>query len=47
MFFQSVNDYNFIIPIYASQTTHFGTDYYTGPVGSVLNDERFVGWMVR
>jgi hypothetical protein len=46
IFFQSATDFNFIIPIEAYDTTPLGANYYSGPVGSVLNDERFVSWMV-
>lgn len=45
-YLQSSDDFNAIIPIEAFDTTVHGANYYSGPVGSVLNDQRFVGWMV-
>ena len=45
-FFQSFDDQNFIIPIEAYDTTPFGSSLYSGPAGSVVNDQRFVSGMV-
>lgn len=46
VFFQSTDDFNFIVPIEAYETTPHGSGYYSGPLGSVVNDQRFVSWMV-
>lgn len=45
-YLQDVDDFNLIIPIEAYDTTYLGDRYFSGAVGAVVNDQRFVGWMV-